>query len=213
VDPTLEQQVPDLKAAIVQGGLARLVAQVCALVIRAGSMVLFARLLQPADFGLVGMVAVVTGVLSLFKDFGLSTATVQRAVLTEEQSSSLFWLNLLAGTLLWALTCSLAPFLVAFYTNPPRSVSARPSLGVSYKRGWSSALPLLQRQMRLAALAVLDVAALFAGGVIGATVGHACFDMTLFAARIVALIDATLSCTAGPSRPAVESVCDRSLKK
>jgi len=117
------------------------------------------------------MVAVVTGVLGLFKDFGLSTATVQRAVLTEEQSSSLFWLNLLAGTLLWALTCSLAPFLVTFY-HEPRLARLALVLALAFPINAAGVqhCALLQRQMRLSALAVLDVTALLAGGVIGATV-------------------------------------------
>ena len=100
MEPALEQRLPGLKANVVRGGLARVVAQAAAMAIRMGSLVLFARLLQPEDFGLVGMVAAVTGVLSVFQDFGLSTATVQQAALTEEQSSTLFWLNLLLGAVL-----------------------------------------------------------------------------------------------------------------
>ena len=56
---------------------------------------ILARLLEPRDFGLVGMVTAVIGVLNLFKDFGLSTATVQSATISEEQfrrySGSTFW--------------------------------------------------------------------------------------------------------------------------
>jgi O-antigen/teichoic acid export membrane protein len=53
-----------------------------------------ARLLDPKDFGLVGMVTAFRGVLYLFKDFGLSSATVQRVDVTDEQISTLFWINI-----------------------------------------------------------------------------------------------------------------------
>ena len=59
-----------------------------------------ARLLNPKDFGLLGMVTAFTGVLSLFRDFGLSAASIQRATVTEAQSSTLFWINVLVGAIL-----------------------------------------------------------------------------------------------------------------
>ena len=45
------------------------------------------------------MVTALTGVLNLFRDFGLSTATVQRTTITDAQLSTLFWINLLVGAI------------------------------------------------------------------------------------------------------------------
>ena len=59
-----------------------------------------ARLLSPKDFGLVGMVMAFTGILTLLRDFGLSSAAIQRTTVTEEQISTLFWINMLLGALL-----------------------------------------------------------------------------------------------------------------
>ena len=192
MEPGPEPRLPGLKANVVQGGLARLAAQVAVLAIRTGSLVLFARLLQPADFGLVGMVAAVTGVLNVFQDFGLSTATVQRAALTEEQSSTLFWLNLLAGTVLCALTCSLAPVLVAFFHEPRL---ARLTLVLAFAFPINAAgiqhCALLQRQMRFVALAVLDIAALSAGSLIGVALALAGFGYWALAFWSLALPAAT----------------------
>jgi len=52
-----------------------------------------ARLLTPKDFGLFAMVTTVMGYLRVFKDAGLSTATVQREGITHAQVSNLFWIN------------------------------------------------------------------------------------------------------------------------
>ena len=68
----------DLKERTIRGGVAKLCAQAVNFVLRLGSLMIIARLLEPQDFGLVGMVTAFTGVLSLFKDFGLSSAAVQR---------------------------------------------------------------------------------------------------------------------------------------
>jgi PST family polysaccharide transporter len=114
------------------------------------------------------MVAVVTGVLSLFKDFGLSTATVQRATLTLEQNSTLFWLNLLAGMVLWAVTCSLAPLLVTFFHEPRLSgLTLVLACAFPINAAGVQHCALLQRRMRFVALAVIDVASLCAGSVVG----------------------------------------------
>src|SRR5260370_7275020 len=77
-----------------------------------------ARLLDPKDFGLVGMVTAFAGVLTLFRDFGLSAATVQRVDVTEEQISTLFWINIAVGIFLGLFTTAMAPVAVVFYHEP-----------------------------------------------------------------------------------------------
>ena len=65
------------------GALVSVGAQVCTLVLRTGSLALLARLLVKEDFGLVNMATTLTGFLTLFRDAGLSMATV-RALLDHE---------------------------------------------------------------------------------------------------------------------------------
>src|SRR5207245_5425224 len=76
------------------------------------------RLLVPKDFGLVGMVTAFTGVLNLFRDFGLSSATVQRGNVTDDQISTLFWINILVGSILGLLLAGMSRFVAAFYHEP-----------------------------------------------------------------------------------------------
>ncbi len=108
----------DLKARTIRGSFARLCAQIASFLLRIGSLMILARLLGPKDFGLVGMVTAFTGVLTLLRDFGLSSAAIQRATVTEDQQSTLFWLNMLTGALLGLLMIGLAPAIAAFYHDP-----------------------------------------------------------------------------------------------
>src|SRR5580765_7861044 len=108
----------DLKEKTIRGGLARIGAQAANFLFRIGSLMIMARLLGPQDFGLVGMVTAFTGVLNLFRDFGLSTATVQRESVTEEQVSTLFWVNTLVGVILATLAIVMAPVVVRIYHEP-----------------------------------------------------------------------------------------------
>src|SRR5271167_2293392 len=108
----------DLKQKTIRGGLARICAQMAQFLLRVGSLMVLARLLGPKDFGLVGMVTAFTGVLTLFRDFGLSSAAVQRKSVTDEQISTLFWINILVGLFLTLLAVAMAPAIARFYHEP-----------------------------------------------------------------------------------------------
>jgi len=78
----------DLKERTIRGGFAKICTQAVNVLLHVGSLIVLARLLEPKDFGLVAMVTALTGVFNLFKDFGLSAATVQRVHVTEAQIST-----------------------------------------------------------------------------------------------------------------------------
>jgi O-antigen/teichoic acid export membrane protein len=61
------------------------------------------------------MATAVIGVFSVFMDFGLSVAAIQRSEITAGQSSTLFWISLLAGAILTLLTLAMGPFVAACY--------------------------------------------------------------------------------------------------
>lgn len=144
-----------------QGALISTGAQIATFVLRTGSMVVMARLLIPKDFGLVGMVTAFTGFLGLFRDVGLSMATVQRVSVTREQTSTLFWINLALGGVLGALCVVIAPAVVAFYGEPRLFwVTAAMGLGFVFNGATVQHRALLQRAMRFAPLAVIDIISL-----------------------------------------------------
>src|SRR5436189_3290175 len=80
--------------------------------------VVLARLLRPAEFGIVGMMLVFTSFAVLFADFGFGAALIQRRNATAEQISSVFWINVLVGVLLTALFIAAAPLIASFYNQP-----------------------------------------------------------------------------------------------
>ena len=81
------------------------------------ALAVVARILTPADYGLVAMVTSATAFFTVFSDFGLSLVTIQRPNLTSEQTSTLFWVNQGFGLLLGGLASCLAPLLVSFYND------------------------------------------------------------------------------------------------
>src|ERR1039457_226527 len=85
--------VKDLKGSTIRAGAVRMVAQAANFLLRLGCLVVLARILGPRDFGLVGMVTAFTGIVYLLRDVGLSSATIQRPTVTEDQLSTLVWIN------------------------------------------------------------------------------------------------------------------------
>lgn len=148
----------DLKGRSVRGGLLTLTSQGTQFVLQSIATVVLARLLTPADFGLVAMVTAVTGLGSAFADLGLSEATIQRKEISHEQVSALFWINVAIGLGLTVITVALAPVLVWFYKEPQvRNITLVVSLTflISGLRVQHDAL--LKRQMRFLSIGIRDV--------------------------------------------------------
>ena len=168
--PLQDQEIRDLKGKTIRGALASGAAQGLSFILRTGSMVIMARLLFPQDFGLFGMVIAFTGFLGLFRDFGLSMASVTRPSVTKEQFSTLFWLNLAVGGVLAAVCAAVGPFLVRFY-DEPRLMPITMAVGVGFLFIGAGAQhrAMLQRAMRFGTLGIIDTASLFLG-IIGAVI-------------------------------------------
>jgi PST family polysaccharide transporter len=164
----------DIKERVLRGGLAKLCGQGAMSGLRVAFMVILARLLEPNDFGLVAMVTGVTAVLELFTTAGLSAAAVQRSTITDEQMSTLFWINMLVGIILALLCWSIAPLLVGFYQEP-RLFWPTAAIGAAFI--FSSAgvqqNALLQRQMRYATLTAIEVISQFASVCVGVSLALA----------------------------------------
>src|SRR5262245_26524840 len=108
MDPALRQRTI---SGIVWSAMSRAAIELFQLTVA----IVLARLLTPRDFGLVGMVTIFTGFAHLFADFGFSSALIQREQLRAEHPSSVFWLNVLAGSLLALLAVAAGPLVVSFY--------------------------------------------------------------------------------------------------
>jgi len=149
-----------LKGRSVRGGVVTLASQGTQFLIQTIATVVLARELPPADFGIVAMVTVVTGLAMAFADLGLTEATIQRKEITHDQVTSLFWINVAIGTGLTVITAALAPVLAWFYQEP-RLVAVTLVSSVTFLmgslRGQTDAL--LRRQMRYGYLGFKDVAA------------------------------------------------------
>jgi PST family polysaccharide transporter len=171
----------ELKQKTLRGGVARILNLAAASLIRLLSVTTLARLLSPEDFGLVGMVTAFTGMLALFRDFGLSSASVQRETVTEDQKSTLFWVNLAIGTALSIAAFAMAPLVASFY-HEPRLISVTAVLSIAFLINSAGVQhgSLLQRDMRFTTLSVINTLSAslsLAVGIFGALAGYSYWSL------------------------------------
>ena len=160
--------LPKLGQHAVSGGIITAAAQSVNFVINFVSAIVLARLLSPEEFGLMGMVLAVTGILGLFTEVGLSTATIQRETITHAQVSNLFWINIALGALIGLVSMALSPAIAWFYGDP-RLVGIMIVLSTVFFLSGATVQhrALLNRQMRFGAIAIVQVVSLLIGFVVG----------------------------------------------
>lgn len=143
-----------------RGGAVLLGAQMVRVLGQMATLVVLARLLPPQAFGLLAMVAAIGLVLDLVKEFGLSSATIQKSDITHAQVSALFWVNAGVGAALAALLFLAAPLIAGFYGQAELEDIARwLALGFVASGLTVQHWALLRRQMRFKAIAGMETTA------------------------------------------------------
>jgi polysaccharide transporter, PST family len=146
-----------LRRSAVRGAGASIAGQAGSFAVMIASVVILARLLTPADFGIVTMV---TTFSLLFRSFGLNGFTeliMQREELSHRLASNLFWICLGIGTLLTLAFAASGPLLALFYHD---SAVAHVAEGLSLTIGIGCLgyihMGLLQRAMHFRSTAIIN---------------------------------------------------------
>jgi len=103
----------------------------------------------------------------MFKDMGLSMATIQKEEINAEQISTLFWINIVLSIVTVILTAGIAPVVAWFYIEPRLTLITVGFAGALVFGGLAvQHEALLRRQMCFAALAALEIGSLIVGIVV-----------------------------------------------
>ena len=158
----------NLAGRTARGGVVAISSQGLKFAITIAATSVMARLLTPNDYGLIGMVAVVTGFVSMYKDLGLSAATIQKSEINSDQISTLFWVNLLLSVGIALFTAAIAP-LVAWFYGESRLIWITVVTAVGFIISGIAVQheALLRRQMRYFALALIGLSSMAMGYVVG----------------------------------------------
>ncbi len=82
------------------------------------SQIVLARLLEPKDFGLLGMLAIFIAVSQAFIDSGFDNALIQKKEVNQTDYSTVFYFNITIGIVLYLILFFAAPLIADFFHQP-----------------------------------------------------------------------------------------------
>ena len=149
-----------LRRLAVRGAGVTVLSQSLGFAIQMIATVILARLLTPADFGLVTMVTTFSLLLMNFGLNGFTEAVIQREEIDHSLASNLFWINVGLGLLLMIGFASAGPLLARFYGEPRvAAVAVAMSVTILFTCLSVQHLALLKRAMRFSDVSANDILA------------------------------------------------------
>jgi len=166
--------VSDLEHRAVKGVLWTFVQSVGGRALSLAVFIILARLLTPADFGLVAMAGVFIALLEVLVRQGLTAAITQREILDPEHESTAFWTNIVLSAFMGAALWASAGWVAELYRAPDLAPVVRWLSAVLPLRALVAVpVGLLQRRLEFRVLAVRSVFGAFVGGVAGVVAAFA----------------------------------------
>jgi O-antigen/teichoic acid export membrane protein len=152
------EQGGGLRRLAVRGAGVTVLSQGVVFAVQMVATVILARLLTPADFGVVTMVTTFSLLLASFGQNGYSEAVIQRTEIDHSLCSNLFWINVGVGLILAGGFAAAGSLLARFYGDPR---VAHVAVGISLTIVISNAsivhLALLKRAMRFSVTSANDI--------------------------------------------------------
>ena len=157
--------------------------------------IFLARLLTPADYGMVGMLAIFSLIASSIQESGFTAALVNKKEVTHNDYNAVFWFNAAISLSLYLLLFLCAPLIADFYHTPELTPLARysfigffiASLGISHSA-------YLLRNLMVKQRALSSVIGLTVSGITGVTLAYFGFSYWGIATQSIVYVTINTAC-------------------
>lgn len=145
-----------------------------------------ARLLTKADFGIVGMAGLITVAIGMVNDKGLGTAIIQKKTIRDSELSTMFYVSIGFGILLYLASFAASFPLSAFFRNdtvqPVVSVIA-----LGFIIGGFGIVPksIMTREMAFKNLAIIEIISVTLSGIIAVVMAFLGFGVWSLVANVL----------------------------
>lgn len=129
--------------------------------------IILMRLLSPAEFGLMAMVAVFSSFLVVFQDLGITVSLIQKEKLEEDDKQVVFWMMFLTSIVL-ALILFLGSGAIANFYNEQelKNIAKVLSINILFGAFGSVNSALLRREMEFKQISLYRTFSVIAGAII-----------------------------------------------
>ncbi|SEW01814.1 lipopolysaccharide biosynthesis protein [Luteibacter sp. 329MFSha] len=160
-------------------------------VVQFGVMVVLARLIDPASFGLVAMVTVFTALGTVFVDSGTGLALIQRQNTTKDEETSTLFVNLAISVVVALVLVGAAPAIASFYGHP-ELVGLCVAMAAVFPLGALAVVPdaLLTQRMAFRTRTRVELVSSTASGVIAIACAYAGLGPWALVAQAISSIGA-----------------------
>ena len=175
-----------------------------------------ARLLNADDYGLIGMLAIFTGVASTITiQNGFSTALINKKGATHDDYNAVFWFMIFAGLLVYAILFFAAPLIAQYYQRQELVPLIRVmSLGIFLGGIGTVPYTVMFKQLMIKQLSIITIVSVLISGIAGITFAANGFTYWSLALQYVTLfaLSAILPCLISPWKPTLH-IDFRPIKK
>jgi Membrane protein involved in the export of O-antigen and teichoic acid len=149
-------------------------------------MLFLARLLGPAEYGVMAIATVVVNLANLLRDLGTSAAVIQRSELDEDAKATVFWINLGVGFVLATIVAGTAGLIGRIF-NSSHLPQVLGLLAFSFPLTACSAVhqALLERNSRFRLAARIEILSSATGLSVAVLLAHLHFGVFCLPAQIL----------------------------
>ena len=136
--------------------------------------IVLARLLAPADFGLIALVTVFIALANVFVQSGLNTALIQKKDADNVDFSTVFYASLAIAALLYGLLFVGAPLIADFYNGQTKLIPVIRVLGIILLMGAVNSVQeaYVARNMMFKKLFYRSIGAIIPSGIFGVAMAY-----------------------------------------
>ena len=139
--------------------------------------IFLARLLSPAEYGIVGMLAIFTLIANNLQESGFGVALVNVKDIKHNDYNAVFWFNIGMSLILYLILFFCAPLIARFFHQPCLvSLSRFVFLGLIFSALGISPNAMLVRSLKMKEKAITSLSALLISGTVGVTMAFKGFS-------------------------------------
>jgi O-antigen/teichoic acid export membrane protein len=135
--------------------------------------IFLARLLTPADYGMVGMLTIFSLIAGSIQESGFISALINKKDIKHEDYNAVFWFSILTSLCLYTILFFCAPLIARFFHQPELTALARYSfIGFVIASTGIAHSAYLYKNLIVKQRAYLNMIALIISGTVGVTMAY-----------------------------------------
>jgi O-antigen/teichoic acid export membrane protein len=130
--------------------------------------IVLARILNAEDYGVVGMLAIFTGIAGAIINSGFSVALTNKLNATHKDYNAVFWFTVFAGLILYFTLFFAAPLIARFYHREElKSLSRVVFISFFFSGVSTVSFTVMFKQLMVKQQAIIDIISFSVAGVVG----------------------------------------------